>query len=87
MATVLALLDDVGMSPNQTFQTNNGEYVDIGPAKKIRDSHYGDHEIALMRAVAGSSIVYFARAFWEYYGRTGKKQQLSDYYHNRLGLG
>lgn len=87
LATVLALLDDVGMSPDQTFQTNNGEYVDIGPAKKIRDSHYGDHEIALKRAVAGSSNVYFARAFWEYYGRTGKKQQLSDYYHNRLGLG
>ncbi|MBQ1951375.1 MAG: penicillin-binding protein 2, partial [Alistipes sp.] len=87
LATVLALLDDVGMSPNQTFQTNNGEYVDIGPAKKIRDSHYGDHEIALKRAVAGSSNVYFAKAIWEYYGETRKRQQFSDYLHNRLGLG
>lgn len=87
LATVLALLDDVGMSPDQPFETHDGNFVDIGPAKDIRDSHRGDHTITLKRAVAGSSNVYFAKAFWEYYGRTGKKQQLSDYYHNRLGLG
>jgi cell division protein FtsI (penicillin-binding protein 3) len=41
----------------------------------------------LKRAVAGSSNVYFAKAVWEYYGQTGKKQQFSDHLHKVLGLG
>ncbi len=87
LATVLALLDDAGMSPDKVYETHDGESVTVGHAKNIRDSHRGDHEIALKRAVAGSSNVYFAKAFWEYYWQTGRKQQLSDYLHNTLGLG
>ncbi len=87
LATVLALIDDCGMSPDRTYETNNGDPVRIGPATNIRDSHRGDREIALRRAVAGSSNVYFARAIWEYYGETGKKRQFSDYLHDKLGLG
>ncbi len=87
LATVLALLDEAGMSPEKVYDTHNGDPVTVGHAKNIRDSHRGDQEIALKRAVAGSSNVYFAKAFWEYYWQTGRKQQLSDYLHNTLGLG
>lgn len=87
LATVLALLDDAHMSPDKIYETHNGEPVTIGQATNIRDSHRGDHAIALKRAVAGSSNVYFAKAIWEYYGRTGKKQQFSNYLHQVLGLG
>ncbi len=87
LATILALLDDCGMSPERVYETNNGDPVQVGPAKNIRDSHRGDREIALKRAVAGSSNVYFARAIWEYYGVTGKKKEFSDFLHDKLGLG
>lgn len=87
LATVLALLDDCDMSPDRIYDTHNGDPVRIGPAANIRDSHRGDREIALRRAVAGSSNVYFAKAVWEYYGLTGRKRQFSDYLHDRLGLG
>ena len=87
LATVLALLDDAGMSPDQIYDTHNGDPVKVGPATNIRDSHRGDREVDLKRAVAASSNVYFAKAVWEYYGQTGKKTQYSDYLHDRLGLG
>lgn len=87
LATVLALLDDAGMSPEKEYETHNGDPVTVGQARNIRDSHRGDRRIALKRAVAGSSNVYFAKAVWEYYGETRKRQQFSDYLHNRLGLG
>ncbi len=86
LATMITLLDDLGMSPSTTYETHNGEPVDIGPAKKIRDSHKGDRTIALRRAVSGSSNVYFAKAMWENYGLTGKKQQYSDFLHKQLHL-
>lgn len=87
LATVLTLLDDAGMSPDRIYDTNNGDPVTVGPAKNIRDSHRGDREIALRRAVSGSSNVYFARAMWDLYGKTGKKQQYSDFLHEKLHLG
>ncbi|MBQ5902725.1 MAG: cell division protein FtsI, partial [Alistipes sp.] len=87
LATVLTLLDDAQMSPDKVYETHDGNPVTVGQAKNIRDSHRGDHAIALKRAVAGSSNVYFAKAVWEYYGQTGKKQQFSDHLHKVLGLG
>ena len=86
LATMLALLDDAKMSPSKRYETHDGNKVDIGPAHDIRDSHRGDHEIDLKRAVAGSSNVYFAKAYWDYYGITGRKEQLTRYLHDVLGL-
>lgn len=37
--------------------------------------------------MASSSNVYFAKAMWDRYGITGKKQQYSDYLHEELHLG
>lgn len=86
LATMLALLDEAKMPVDTRYETHNGEKVKIGPARDIQDSHKGDHEIDLKRAVAGSSNVYFAKAYWDYYGKSGRKQALSDYLHEVLGL-
>ena len=87
LATMLTLLDDAGMPVSTVYDTHNGDPVTVGPAKNIRDSHRGDHEIDFRRAVASSSNVYFAKAMWDRYGVTGKKQQYSDYLHEELHLG
>ena len=87
LATKLTLLDDAHMPVETTYDTHNGDPVQVGPAKNIRDSHRGDHVIDFRRAVASSSNVYFAEAMWDRYGITGKKQQYSDFLHNELHLG
>lgn len=87
LASMLLLLDDARMPLETTYDSCDGEPVDVGPAENIRDSHTGDREIDFRRAVAASSNVYFARAIWDRYGITGKKQRYSDYLHERLGLG
>ena len=87
LATMLTLLDDARMSPSTVYDAHNGDPVTVGPARNIRDSHRGDHEIDFRRAVASSSNVYFAEAVWDRYGITGKKQEYSDYLHETLHLG
>lgn len=87
LASMLTLLDEAGMSPETLYETHNGDPVDIGPAKNIRDSHRGDRLIDFRRAVASSSNVYFAKAIWDIYGITGKKQRYSDFLNDKLGLG
>ncbi|HJA97066.1 MAG TPA: PASTA domain-containing protein [Candidatus Alistipes faecavium] len=87
LATMLTLLDDARMPVSTVYDTHNGDPVKVGPARNIRDSHRGDHEIDFSRAVASSSNVYFAKAMWDYYGATGKKQEYSDFLHNELHLG
>ena len=87
LATMLTLLDDARMPAETTYDTHNGDPVQVGPAKNIRDSHRGDRVIDFRRAVASSSNVYFAEAMWDRYGITGRKQQYSDYLHEKLHLG
>lgn len=87
LATMLTLLEDAGMSVGTTYDTHNGDPVTVGPARNIRDSHRGDRVIDFRRAVASSSNVYFAKAIWDRYGATGRKQQYSDFLRNRLHLG
>ncbi len=86
LTTMIALLDDAGLSPETCYDTHNGDPVQVGPAKGIRDSHRGDQVIDFRRAVAASSNVYFAKAVWEHYGETGKKQQYSDFLREKLAL-
>lgn len=87
LATLLLLLDDAQMPVATLYDTYDGEPVRVGPAENIRDSHKGDRKIDLRRAMAVSSNVYFARAVWDRYGMTGKKQQYSDFLHEKLYLG
>lgn len=87
LASMLTLLDDAQMPISTAYDTHNGDPVDIGPARNIRDSHRGDHVVSFRRATAASSNVYFAKAIWERYGITGKKKQYSDYLRNKLHLG
>lgn len=86
LASMLLLLDHAKMPPSTTYDTFGGEAVDIGPAKRIRDSHRGDYVVGFRRAVSSSSNVYFARAIWDRYGITGKKKEYSDYLRETLGL-
>ena len=87
LATMLTLLDDARMPVSTIYDTHNGDPVTVGPARNIRDSHRGDREIDFRRAVASSSNVYFAKAIWDRYGSTGKKQEYSDFLHKELHLG
>ena len=87
LATMLALLDDAHLSPATTYDVHNGAPVRVGPAEGIRDDHEGERTIDMRRAMAVSSNVYFAKAVWDVYGLTGKKQQFSDYLRERLHLG
>lgn len=86
LATMLTLLEDAHMSPARSYDTHNGDRVKVGPTD-VQDDHRGDREVDLRHAVAKSSNVYFAKAMWEYYGATGKKQQYSDFLHKQLHLG
>ena len=85
LATVLTLLEDAHLTPDASYDTHNGDRVRVGPTD-VKDDHRGDRVIDLRRAVAKSSNVYFAKAMWELYGATGKKQQYSDFLRNRLHL-
>ena len=87
LASMLLLLDDARMPVTTVYETNNGDPVAVGPVEDVADAHRGDREMDFRRAVASSSNVYFARAIWDRYGITGKKQQYSDFLHDRLGLG
>ena len=75
------------MPVSTVYDTHNGDPVTVGPARNIRDSHRGDREIDFRRAVASSSNVYFAKAIWDRYGSTGRKQEYSDFLHKELHLG
>ena len=87
LASMLLLLDDAEMPVTTQYDANNGDPVTVGHADDVCDSHRGDRMIDFRRAVAVSSNVYFARAIWDRYGATGRKQQYSNFLHNRLGLG
>lgn len=89
LVSMLTLLEDAGMPMSKVYDTNDGRKTDVGPARGklgIQDSHGGFRDMDFLTAAAQSSNVYFAKAVWEYYGETGKKQQYSDFLRNRLHL-
>ena len=86
LTTMLTLLEDARMPVETLYDTHNGDPVTIGPAKNIRDSHRGDRTSDFRRATAASSNVYFAKAIWDYYGKTGKKTDYSNFLRERLAL-
>lgn len=85
LATVLTLLEDGDMSPDELHDSNDGRPMKVGGVRVV-DAHRGDHKVALKRAVAGSSNIYFAQAVWEHYGLTGRKKRYSDFLEKRLCL-
>lgn len=66
LATTIALLEDAKMSPDAIYDSGNGEYISVGNMK-IRDSHFGHHEVDLKVAFANSLNGYFARATYDQY--------------------
>lgn len=78
LCSTMALLEDVGMSPDKRYQTGLGEPVEIAPniPKKIVDDHairtdcYGrptNGKVDMRTAFAESSNVYFTKAIHEAY--------------------
>ena len=86
LASMLLLLDDADMPLDQTYDTGNGRVVKVGGIR-VQDSHAGFNDMDFRTAVAQSSNVYFAKAIWDRYGITGKKQEYSDFLHEKLHLG
>ena len=86
LASMLLLLDDADMPLDQTYDTGNGRVVKVGGIR-VQDSHAGFNDMDFRTAVAQSSNVYFAKAIWDRYGSTGKKQEYSDFLHKELHLG
>ncbi len=66
LASMLLLLEDAGMSPEQRYDTGDGRPMTVGGIK-VQDSHGGYREMDFRTAVAQSSNVYFAKAVWERY--------------------
>ncbi len=63
-ATVMALLEEARMSPEQQYDSGNGQYIKVGSAK-VRDSHAGYSMVDLRTATVQSLNGYFARANYE----------------------
>lgn len=89
LCSMLALIEDAEMPLSTRYDTNNGRKTDIGPARGengIQDSHGGFREMDFVTAAAQSSNVWFARAIWDTYGITGRKQEYMDYLCDRLHI-
>ena len=68
LAALLALIEDAGMSPSKSYDTNHGHRVQIGPkGPMIADSHDIGGSLDLKEAFAQSSNVYFSTAVYEHY--------------------
>ncbi|MFR9501733.1 MAG: penicillin-binding transpeptidase domain-containing protein [Rikenellaceae bacterium] len=63
-ATVMALLEEARMSPDQTYDSGNGKELRVGSAK-AQDAHAGYNEVDLRTATIHSLNGYFAWAAYD----------------------
>ncbi len=66
LASVLALLEEAGMSPDKTYDSGDGKLLMVGTAR-AQDSHSGYSEADLRTATVQSLNGYFAKAVHEHY--------------------
>ncbi len=66
VATALALLEEAGMSPDQTYDSGDGKLLIVGSAR-AQDSHKGYSEVDLRTATVQSLNGYFAHAVFDHY--------------------
>ncbi len=66
VASVLALLEEANMSPDQIYDSGNGKMLMVGTAR-AQDSHAGYSEVDLRTATVQSLNGYFARAVHDHY--------------------
>ncbi len=66
LASVLALLEDAGMSPDKTYDSGDGKLLMVGTAR-AQDSHSGYSVVDLHTATVQSLNGYFAKAVYEHY--------------------
>ncbi len=66
LASVLALLEEAGMSPDKTYDSGDGKLLMVGTAR-AQDSHKGYSEVDLRTATVQSLNGYFAKAVHDHY--------------------
>lgn len=78
LATMLALLEDAHLSPEQQYDTEHGKKVKVGPTT-AKDEHKETGIVDFQQAVALSSNVYFAKAVWEHYAEKQKRENFRQF--------
>lgn len=66
LASMMALLEEAGMSPDKIYDSGNGLPIMVGSAK-VKDSHAGYSEVDLKTATVQSLNGYYARAIYDHY--------------------
>ncbi|MFR9503378.1 MAG: penicillin-binding transpeptidase domain-containing protein [Rikenellaceae bacterium] len=66
LASLLALLEEAGMSPDKTYDSGDGKLLSVGTAR-AQDSHAGYSEVDLRTATVQSLNGYYARAVHDHY--------------------
>ena len=82
LANLIILLEDAGMSLNDTVDINYGHAV-IG-GRTVRDSHSGPKTLTLRKVFEESSNVGFARAVYENYRDTDRSKMRQQRYVDQL---
>ena len=72
LAALLALLEDAGRDLTLTYDSGNGQTVNVGGAK-VTDSHSGFSTVDLKTATAQSLNVFYAKAIYEAYRDNPKR--------------
>ncbi len=67
LATMMALLEEAGMSPDKIYDSGNGERIKVGSVDNVKDSHPGFSEVDLKTATVQSLNGYYARAIYDHY--------------------
>ncbi len=66
LASLLALLEEAGMSPDKSYDSGDGKLLMVGTAR-AQDSHKGYSEVDLRTATVQSLNGYFAKAVHDHY--------------------
>ena len=72
LAALIALLEDAGRDLSLTYDSGNGQTVNVGGAK-VTDSHPGYSVVDLKTATAQSLNVFYAKAIYEAYKDNPKR--------------
>ncbi|MFI3316372.1 MAG: penicillin-binding transpeptidase domain-containing protein [Rikenellaceae bacterium] len=72
LASVLALLEEAGMSADKTYDSGDGKLLMVGSAR-AQDSHAGYSYVDLRTATVQSLNGYFARAVHDHYNAEPKR--------------
>lgn len=85
LANLIVLLEDAGMSLEDTIDINYGRQTMVG-GRPVRDSHGGPKTLTLREVFYESSNVGFARAVYDHYRDTDRSKTRQQRYVDQLTL-